>query len=423
MITKLHQKQTYMITIFFFTMLCGGMLFASPSAISENQDMVPYSADPKLTIYTYDSLLADPGYDFIEGFANYSEITVDEIQLVKFSDANTILSEVVLEKESPVADVIIGLDNVLVHKAKEHNVLEVYESPVLTNISEDLISNLDPDHFLHPYDYGIIALYYKSENFNQSTLDILETLTLEQIISENLAAQLIVENPTLSSPGLGFLLWTIATYGDDQLDIPGILEGDWRDWWQSTKDDLRITSSWGEAWVEWADASQERPLMVSYGSSPAYSAVLYNDTTESAIVSHENNTQNAWLQIEGIGLVKDAPHPDVAQDFIDWFLSPELQENIPTNNWMYPANTEIEIDPIFQANSIEPSSVTLLNNLITPTQIGDHLEQWQDDWEAIIAGTYEEKSSIPGYPFLFTGTLVMGTIYIILAKRYNKTTR
>ena len=79
---------------------------------------IAHAADYELVIYTYESLLADPGYDFVEGFANYSGIAKEDIQLVLLDDANTIVTQAVLEKENPVADVLIGIDNVLIHTAK-----------------------------------------------------------------------------------------------------------------------------------------------------------------------------------------------------------------------------------------------------------------------------------------------------------------
>ncbi|MHA1585387.1 MAG: thiamine ABC transporter substrate-binding protein [Promethearchaeota archaeon] len=365
------------------------------------------ATDSQLTIYTYESLLDDPGFDYIGAFANYSGISKDAINLVLMDDANSIVSQATLEKDSPVADVLIGLDNVLVHTAKEKDILQPYNSPALSNISNDLISNLDPDKYLLPYDYGIISLFYDSHWFNDTVVPNLDNLTLQDLADLDLDKKLIIEDPTLSSTGLGFLLWTIAVFGDPTINFDGILGQDWRSWWDTTKDDLRIAPSWGAAFSEWWDAPQNRSLMVSYGTSPAYSAVLYDDPSQSAWISHENNSSNAWLQIEGLGLVKNAPHESLAKDFIDWFLSTELQDHIATNNWMYPANIHAAIDPVFASSSINPDDVNILNNLLTPTIIAQNLDQWQTDWETVIAGNW---NSISGFP---VGWLIFGMIGVV----------
>ncbi|MHA1745181.1 MAG: thiamine ABC transporter substrate-binding protein [Promethearchaeota archaeon] len=373
-----------------------------------NPHLSPTAAQSQLVIYTYESLLNDPSYDYVGAYANFSGIPKEEIQIIALEDANTIVTRAALEKDDPVADVVIGVDNVLIHTAKAESILEPYVSPALANISADLITNLDPDHYVTPYDYGIIALFYDSHRINSTTVPELHNLTLDDIISLGLAEQLIVQDPTLSSTGLGFLLWTIAVFGDPTLEFEGLLGQDWRGWWGAAKDDLRIAPSWGSAFSEWYDADQKRPIMVSYGTSPAYSAVLYDDDSQGALLSHELNQTNAWLQIEGIGLVKNAPHPEAAKAFIDWFLSTELQDQIAEHNWMYPANIHAEVSQTFQDASINPDDVDILNDLITPNFLGDNLNMWKDDWEAAIA------TSIPGYPLsILLSFLLLGLVHVV----------
>jgi thiamine transport system substrate-binding protein len=191
---------------------------------------------------------------------------------------------------------------------------------------------------------------------------------------------------------LSFLLWTIAVFGDPEIDFDGLLTENWRNWWKATSDDLRIAASWGAAFDIYATEEENRPIMVSYGTSPAYDVchplwgVGYgNPAPSKAIVSHENNLRNAWLQIEGIGLVKNAPHEEEAKQFIDWFLSTDLQDNIAMNNWMYPANIYSNISSCFSDIAINPNDVDILNNLIQPSMIEENLQTWKSDWEAEIA--------------------------------------
>ncbi|QEE18038.1 thiamine ABC transporter substrate binding subunit [Promethearchaeum syntrophicum] len=386
------------------------LLLVVSSQISVKSEEI--QSETKLTIYTYDSLLDDPGYDFIGAFANHSGILKEEINLVLLSDANQIVTQMALEKDSPVADVAIGIDNVLIHSAKRDNLLTPYISPELANISSDLIDNLDSEKFVLPYDFGIIALYYDMNRINSTTNPEITNITLEEIIEFDLDKKLIVEDPTLSSPGLGFLLWTIAIYGDPTINFNGTLGLDWRDWWKTTKDDLRIAPSWTAAFGEWYEGEENRPIMVSYGTSPAYSACQYNDTSQGAFLSHENGTQNGWLQIEGIGLVNNAPHEDLAKNFIDWFLSKELQDNIAENNWMYPANDYAEISTRFNESSINPDDVNILNSLISSETIGTNLEMWKGDWETIISSDL----NISGYSSIFFIFASIGAIAYIQKK-------
>lgn len=383
-------------------------------SIGNLQAFPTFQAETLLTIYTYDSLLADPGFDFIQAFADHEGISKDSIQLVRLSDANSILSRAALEKDNPVADVLIGLDNILIHQAKEEDILQPYQSPELVNISSDLITNLDPDYYLLPYDYGIIALWYDSNRINESTVSNINSLTLDDILHLDLDKQLIVEDPTLSSPGLGFLLWTIAVYGDPEINFQGLLGENWRDWWSEASSDLRITKSWGEALDLWFEPAEGRPIMISYGTSPAYGACLYNDSSAIAVLTHEQSKSNAWLQIEGIGLVKNAPHPDLAKKFIDWFLSTDLQDNIATNNWMYPANVHASIPECFANSAIDPSTVNILNSLISSDMLSENLDMWLQDWQDAVAA---KGVSFPSLLVTLVSLLVVTPIVVHFGKR------
>ncbi|MCE7741968.1 MAG: thiamine ABC transporter substrate-binding protein, partial [Candidatus Heimdallarchaeota archaeon] len=258
---------------------------------------------------------------------------------------------------------------------------------------------------------------------NTSTNPELEYLTLDDILEYDLDKQLTVEDPTLSSPGLGFLLWTIAIYGDPEINFEGVLGQNWRDWWSEAKSDLRIASSWGDAFSIYYTPEENRPMMVSYGTSPAYDVCHPdygvgegNPPPSAAVLSHENPTvlpyirRNAWLQIEGIGLVNGAPHAVEAKKFIDWFLDKELQDNIPLNNWMYPANIHADIPTCFADNSISPTD--LLNDILTPDMIQNNLEDWLKDWEIEVASF----SSLA----VVIVTLISGSLaYVIIRKRKN----
>ncbi|MHA1966951.1 MAG: thiamine ABC transporter substrate-binding protein [Candidatus Hodarchaeales archaeon] len=368
----------------------------------------------QLTIYTYESLLADPPYDIESNYTLYSGI--GEMQIIRFGDANEILTRLIAEKDDPIADVVIGIDNALIHLIENlSEVLEPYTPPNISQIDNNLIQNLDPDKYLIPYDFGIISLYYQNQIINASTNPELEDLTLETLLDSELISMLIVENPKFSSPGLGFLLWTIAVYGDPQINFNGLLNSDWRNWWREARSEITITKSWGDAFNIFIETSEGKPIMVSYGTSPAYGYCQWGDDTTSAKVTHENNDQNAWLQIEGIGLVKNAPHSENGKEFIDWFLSTELQSELPEHQWMYPANMEANVSICFEQASISPKNVSRLNDLITSEMLKNYLTEWQDQWEQVAV-----QRSIPGFT---TSIVITSTFFMAISVTIKKKKR
>jgi thiamine transport system substrate-binding protein len=372
------------------------------------------SQETQLTIYTYDSLLYDPFYDIQGNFSLHSGIPKTDIQIVRLSDANEIVTRLLAEKDSPQADVVIGVDNALIHLIEDKSdVFESYSPPNITQIDSNLIQNLDPDKYLIPYDYGIISLYYQNHVINSSTHPELKKLTLDSLLESDILSMLIVENPKFSSPGLGFLLWTIAVYGDPEINFNGILGEDWREWWKIAGREVTITKSWGDAFDIFFEASEGKPIMVSYGTSPAYGYCQWGDNSTSAVVTHEKNKANAWLQIEGMGLVKGAPHKENGKEFINWFLGAELQAELPEHQWMYPANTEAKLSECFNQSAISPEEVNRLNDLISPTLLSEHLTQWQDEWEQVVV-----QQAVTGFdiPITLLGIILVG-LTVQLRKR------
>jgi thiamine transport system substrate-binding protein len=363
---------------------------------------------PHLTIYAYESLLnyglnaTDVNLKVFDAFEEQENCIID---LEYFSDAGATLAKVVTEKNNPIADIIIGIDNTMIFEAKKQDILEIYEPVTKNNLSASVIQGLDPEFYVTPYDYGFISLIYHKDKINSSLLPDPEEFTLADLKNPNLAKLLVTEDPTLSSTGLGFLMWTIGVYEK-------VLGENWLDWWQATKDHIQIEKSWGDAFDIFYLEAANRPIMASYATDPAYNWLFYNDTSVGTLVSHENDFNYAWLQIEGVGIVKGTSQLILAQKFIDWFTGVPIQELIPENNWMFPANTNATLPESFDY-AVDPTSVTPLNDYFTPSEISDSLDDWLDDWEReIILG---QKASLPMWTVLLNSLL-----FLILMRRFYK---
>lgn len=84
------------------------------AAFSANADQ----KKPTLTIYTYDSFTADwgPGPAIKKAFEQQCDC---ELKLVALSDGVSLLNRLRMEGNKSKADIILGLDNNLIHAAKE----------------------------------------------------------------------------------------------------------------------------------------------------------------------------------------------------------------------------------------------------------------------------------------------------------------
>ena len=121
------------------------------------------------------------------------------------------LSKAALTAGNPEGDVMWGVDNTLLSRAVEAGVFEPYESPALDAIAGRPAS-LVPDFEATPVDYGDVCVNYDIGWFAERQLD--PPTDFDDLLEPAYADLLVVENPATSSPGLAFLLATIATYGD-----------------------------------------------------------------------------------------------------------------------------------------------------------------------------------------------------------------
>ncbi len=342
------------------------------------QSMFKKVAENKIVIYTYESLLkwgTDPNATLQAVYGGFEEKYGCKVEIREFDDARTALLALMQEKDSPKADVIIGIDNILIHEAINADVLEPFIPPNVNDIPEWLINSLDPTHYVIPYDYGLIAFVYDSKRFSQEKM---AGLTFEDLLNPEIASKLVLEDPTISSTGINFLLWQIAAYK---------MQGkDWTTWWASIKESALIAGSWGDAYDIFLDEAQKRPIVVSYGTDPAYSYHFYQETRYKAALVEYGGKEWAWLQIEGIGLVKGAPHKGLAKKFIEYFLSPEVQKYIPLNNWMYPANSKTDLPDVYKKYAINPLKVNLMNEILTQQEIKENLKSWLNAWREIVGG-------------------------------------
>ncbi|MBN2048989.1 MAG: thiamine ABC transporter substrate-binding protein [Spirochaetales bacterium] len=324
--------------------LITGTLQAAPPG--EKEDLI---------IYAYDSFVAEwgPAPVVIPKFEKKYDVTV---KVVSVGDAGQVLNRVILEKEKPRADIILGIDNNMLSRALEEEVLRPYTSPYLTDIPEKLL--FDDTLAVTPFDYGYFAFVYDSAIIKDPPE------SLEDLTDPRFKKKIILQDPRTSSPGLGFLLWTIAVYGDTFTEY----------WKRLMPNLLTITDGWDTAYGMFT--AGEAPMVLSYTTSPPYHLEYEGTERYLALVFHEGN----YIQIEGMGIVKGAPHEDMARKFIDFILTEDFQKEIALTNWMYPVNPRVSLPASFR---LAPEPEIFLQ--IPAEEIQDNLDTWIEAWVRVVS--------------------------------------
>ena len=260
---------------------------------------------PELTVYTYDSFVAEwgPGPKIEAAF----EETCDcDLKLVGVEDGAALLARVRLEGDRSDADIVLGLDTNLIAAAKEtglfaeHSVDATYDMPVEWN-----------DPVFVPYDWGYFAFIHEAAN--DAPTSFRELADSDKTI--------LIQDPRSSTPGLGLLLWVKAAYGDEAPDI-----------WEGLSDNIvTVTKGWSEAYGLFMEG--EADMVLSYTTSPAYHLIAEEDDTKAAAAFDEGH----YMQVEVAAKLASTDQPELADEFLQFMVSNEFQSVIPTTNWMYPA--------------------------------------------------------------------------------------
>jgi thiamine transport system substrate-binding protein len=289
------------------------------------------------------------------------------VRVLRSGDAGATVNQAILTKDNPIGDVLFGVDNTFLSRALDAGIFRAYESPGLADVPDDL--RLDPDNRVTPIDVGNVCLNYDKSAFGGDGPAV--PTALDQLTEADYAGLLVVQDPTTSSPGLAFLLATIAAFGET---------GDytWQTFWSELiANDVLVTSGWEEAYngsFSGGSGQGDRPLVVSYASSPP-AEVIFSDPPPTEAPTGVI-TDGCFRQIEFAGILEGSAAGAAAEDLIDFMLSPTFQEAIPLSMFVYPASTAAEVPPEFVEYTTLPTSTRTLD----PAFIDANRERWLREW-------------------------------------------
>lgn len=265
-----------------------------------------------------------------------------EVQILQSGDAGMMVNQAILSADNPLADVIFGIDNTLLSRVLEAEILESYASPLVDEIPDQF--ELDPQNRALPVDFGDVCLNYDRIWFEEH--EMLPPDQLEDLIASDYYGLTVVENPATSSPGLAFLLATIGHFGESG-------EYSWLDYWRDLRaNDVLVVEGWEDAyWGQFTYGSGgdgDRPIVVSYASSPPVEVLFSEEEFEEAPTWAMTADGACFRQIEFVGILKGAQNRDLAEAWVDFMLSKMFQEDIPLHMFVYPANETADLPAIFR---------------------------------------------------------------------------
>lgn len=334
---------------------CGGRKTAGP-AVTEGG---------ALRVMTYSSF--DISEEAIAAFEAAQGVTV---QFLDAGDTGQMVSQAILSKDAPQADVMYGIDNTFLSRALAADIFVPYEAENLRHVPSQYV--LDAQHRVTPVDFGDVCLNYDVAYFEAAGLEV--PASLEDLTRPEYAGMLVVENPASSSPGLAFLLATIATLGQD-----GYL-----DYWQRLRDnDVLVVDSWDNAYYgEFSGAAGGegmRPIVVSYATSPAAEVYFSEGEVEAPPTAAVTAPGTCFRQVEFVGILQNGHNRAAAEAFVEFVLSDTFQSDIPLHMWVFPVSESATLPEIFEAYAVradEPATMSI-------EMIESNREEWVNAWTEV----------------------------------------
>lgn len=344
-----------------------------PPVITPAASTVPVGATPatgagRIVVMTHDSF--DVSAEVLAAFTAETGISVE---FLKAGDAGSVLNQAILSKDAPLADVLFGVDNTFLGRALAADIFVPYTAPALADLPVEL--QLDPSNRLLPVDFGYVVINY--DRAALAAAGRTPPASLEELARPEWRGQLVVQNPATSSPGLAFLLATIAHFGEGGAY-------NWQDFWRDLRaNEIYVAQGWSEAYYTQFSGSSGAgpyPLVVSYATSPAAEVYFSEGKLAEPPTGNLLVPGGSFRQVEFVGILRGTRNEEAARRFVDFMLQPEFQADIPLHMFVYPANPAAPLPEVFQLFAEVPAQPATL----APEAIEQNRERWIQEWTEIV---------------------------------------
>jgi thiamine transport system substrate-binding protein len=316
------------------------------------------SDDKTVVVATHDSWAMSK--DVLQEF---TEETGYRVRVEPNGDAGQLTNKLILTKGSPIADMAYGIDNTFASRAVDSGVLSDYtpkDQPA--SASSYALDDADQADQLTPVNFGDVCVNIDDGWFRRN--EMTPPRTLDDLTSADYKDLFVTPGASSSSPGLAFLLATIAEYGDG-----------WQGYWtRLMANGAKITSGWSDAYeVDFTagGGNGDRPIVLSYASSPPFTIPKgeKRPTTSSLL-------ETCFRQVEYAGVLKGARNPEGAKAFVDFMTQRTFQEALPENMYVFPVDDQADLPAVWSKYAkTDPKPFT-----VPPAEIAKNRDTWLREW-------------------------------------------
>jgi thiamine transport system substrate-binding protein len=345
-----------------------GLVTLSACGSSSSDDAGSGAGSKTVTLVSHGSFAYSK--DVLKAFEKESGY---KVKVLKSGDAGQAVNQAILTKDNPQGDVFFGVDNTLLSRALDNGLFQPYEAEGLAKVGAEY--QLDKaEHRVTPVDTGDICVNYDKAYFSKKKIE--PPQTFDDLIKPEYKNLLVTENASTSSPGLGFVLGTAAKYGD----------GGWEGYWKKLKaNGVKVVDGWEQAYyqefsgsTDGRKAGGDRPLVVSYASSPPAEVIYAEPRPETAPTGVATGT--CFRQTEFAGLLSNARNAEGGKALIDFLISKRFQEDMPLNMFVYPVVEGASVPAEFT----EYGPAAKDPETMAPAKIAEKRDEWVKSWTSLV---------------------------------------
>ena len=288
-----------------------------------------------------------------------------ELEVRAAGDAGTLTTKLAVTADNPTGDVAFGVDNTFASRALDEGVFDTADVELPEGAADFVVPGDDGERLV-PIDTGNVCVNVDTAWFAERDLE--PPTSLDDLTDPTYEGLFVTPSALSSSPGLAFLMTTVAAYGDD-----------WPEYWEDLlANDAKVVDGWTDAYfTDFTGGSEDgtRPVVLSYDSSPAFTVPKGGgDSTTAALLD------TCFRQVEYAGVLAGAENPDGARALVEFLLSEDVQAALPESMYVFPVREGIALPPDWEAFAEQPTDPVVLD----PSEIADNRDDWLEQWRDLV---------------------------------------
>ncbi|MDH2414197.1 thiamine ABC transporter substrate-binding protein [Nocardioides sp. CER19] len=349
------------------TALAAGLTLSGCS-LSGSGDDTSTKGSGQVVLVTHDSFTLPK-----ELKAAFEKKTGEKLVIRQSGDAGALTNKLVLTKDDPAGDVAFGVDNTFASRALGAGVFADYTPADLPAGADAFDLPGDDGKKLTPVDNGNVCVNVDTTWF--AAHHVAAPATLDDLTKPAYKNLFVTPGATTSSPGLAFLLATVAKYGDPST---GSGQAGWQAYWKKLlANGTKVVDGWEDAYT--VDFTQgggkgSRPIVLSYDSSPAFTVAGGTSTTKALL-------DTCFTQVEYAGVLTGAKNPKGARELVDFLLTPQVQAALPDAMYVFPVAKGTPLPADWAKFAVQPTNPWT----VSPQAIDAHRDEWLRTWSDLVS--------------------------------------